>query len=78
MLSLFHDRSDFLIICAFCLNFFSDGLSALSKCSNNYFYPSEQIKKALRGVKIEVTHRGNMRRKYRISGLTSQTTRELT
>ncbi|CAA0826626.1 Protein argonaute 1 [Striga hermonthica] len=37
-----------------------------------------KIKKALRGVKVEVTHRGNMRRKYRISGLTSQTTRELT
>ena len=37
-----------------------------------------QIKKALRGVKVEVTHRGNMRRKYRISGLTSQATRELT
>lgn len=37
-----------------------------------------KIKKALRGVKIEVTHRGNMRRKYRISNLTSQTTRELT
>ncbi|KAK2996751.1 hypothetical protein RJ639_025195, partial [Escallonia herrerae] len=37
-----------------------------------------EIKKALRGVKVEVTHRGNMRRKYRISGLTSQTARELT
>ena len=37
-----------------------------------------QIKKALRGVRVEVTHRGNMRRKYRISGLTSQATRELT
>ncbi|PKA66209.1 Protein argonaute 1A [Apostasia shenzhenica] len=37
-----------------------------------------KIKKALRGVKVEVTHRGNMRRKYRISGLTSQATRELT
>lgn len=37
-----------------------------------------QIKKALRGVKVEVTHRGNMRRKYRISGLTSQATGELT
>jgi hypothetical protein len=37
-----------------------------------------QIKKALRGVKVEVTHRGNMRRKYRIAGLTSQETRELT
>ncbi|KAF9624717.1 hypothetical protein IFM89_013255 [Coptis chinensis] len=36
------------------------------------------IKKALRGVKVEVTHRGNMRRKYRIFGLTSQATRELT
>uniref|UniRef100_A0A0E0CTI8 Piwi domain-containing protein n=1 Tax=Oryza meridionalis TaxID=40149 RepID=A0A0E0CTI8_9ORYZ len=37
-----------------------------------------KIKKALRGVKVEVTHRGNMRRKYRISGLTIQPTRELT
>ncbi|CAL5040618.1 unnamed protein product [Urochloa decumbens] len=37
-----------------------------------------KIKKALRGVKVEVTHRGNMRRKYRIAGLTSQATRELT
>ncbi|CAJ2667198.1 unnamed protein product [Trifolium pratense] len=37
-----------------------------------------KIKKALRGIKVEVTHRGNMRRKYRISGLTSQATRELT
>ncbi|RLN07443.1 hypothetical protein C2845_PM11G20930 [Panicum miliaceum] len=37
-----------------------------------------KIKKALRGVKVEVTHRGNMRRKYRISELTTQATRELT
>ncbi|GKV05310.1 hypothetical protein SLEP1_g17339 [Rubroshorea leprosula] len=37
-----------------------------------------KIKKALRGVKVEVTHRGNMRRKYRIFGLTPQATRELT
>ncbi|XP_062027323.1 protein argonaute 1-like isoform X2 [Rosa rugosa] len=37
-----------------------------------------KIKKALRGVKVEVTHRRNMRRKYRISGLTAQETRELT
>ncbi|CAF2218688.1 hypothetical protein YC2023_093892 [Brassica napus] len=37
-----------------------------------------KIKKALRGVKVEVTHRGNMRRKYRISGLTAVATRELT
>ncbi|KDP40242.1 hypothetical protein JCGZ_02240 [Jatropha curcas] len=36
-----------------------------------------KIKKALRGVKVEVTHRGNLRRKYRVSGLTSQPTREL-
>uniref|UniRef100_A0ACD6AMC1 Uncharacterized protein n=1 Tax=Avena sativa TaxID=4498 RepID=A0ACD6AMC1_AVESA len=36
-----------------------------------------KIKKALRGVKVEVTHRGNIRRKYRISGLTNQATREL-
>ncbi|XP_072998962.1 protein argonaute PNH1-like [Typha latifolia] len=36
-----------------------------------------KIKKSLRGVKVEVTHRGNVRRKYRISGLTSQPTREL-
>eukprot|EP00252_Welwitschia_mirabilis_P009748 TRINITY_DN2259_c0_g1_i3.p1 TRINITY_DN2259_c0_g1~~TRINITY_DN2259_c0_g1_i3.p1 ORF type:complete len:667 (+),score=92.70 TRINITY_DN2259_c0_g1_i3:137-2137(+) len=37
-----------------------------------------KIKKALRGIKVEVTHRANIRRKYRISGLTSQPTRELT
>ncbi|KAH1201973.1 Protein argonaute PNH1 [Glycine max] len=36
-----------------------------------------KIKKALRGVKVEVTHRGSFRRKYRITGLTSQPTREL-
>ncbi|CAI0465730.1 unnamed protein product [Linum tenue] len=36
-----------------------------------------KIKKALRGVKVEVTHRGNVRRKYRVSGLTAQPTREL-
>ncbi|KAK2367885.1 protein argonaute [Trifolium repens] len=36
-----------------------------------------KVKKALRGVKVEVTHRGNFRRKYRISGLTLQPTREL-
>ncbi|KAE9606284.1 putative post-transcriptional gene silencing PAZ-Argonaute family [Lupinus albus] len=36
-----------------------------------------KIKKALRGVKVEITHRGSFRRKYRISGLTSQPTREL-
>ncbi|CAN0857208.1 Protein argonaute 10 [Linum grandiflorum] len=36
-----------------------------------------KIKKAFRGVKVEVTHRGNVRRKYRVSGLTAQPTREL-
>ncbi|XP_061351759.1 protein argonaute PNH1-like [Gastrolobium bilobum] len=36
-----------------------------------------KIKKALRGVKVDVTHRGTFRRKYSISGLTSQPTREL-
>ncbi|MQM06013.1 hypothetical protein Taro_038830 [Colocasia esculenta] len=36
-----------------------------------------KIKKALRGVKVEVTHRGSVRRKYRVSGITSQPTREL-
>ncbi|KAJ8637677.1 hypothetical protein MRB53_011944 [Persea americana] len=36
-----------------------------------------KVKKALRGVKVEVTHRGNVRRKYRVSGLTSRPTREL-
>ncbi|KAG0498942.1 hypothetical protein HPP92_003633 [Vanilla planifolia] len=36
-----------------------------------------KIKKALRGVKVEVTHRGTVRRKYRVSGLTSRPTREL-
>ncbi|XP_048228381.1 protein argonaute PNH1 isoform X2 [Ricinus communis] len=36
-----------------------------------------KVKKALRGVKVEVTHRRNVRRKYRISGLTTQPTREL-
>ncbi|KAG9451762.1 hypothetical protein H6P81_004666 [Aristolochia fimbriata] len=36
-----------------------------------------KVKKALRGVKVEVTHRVNVRRKYRVAGLTSQPTREL-
>lgn len=37
-----------------------------------------KIKKSLRGVRVEVTHRGQMRRKYRIVTLTSQPTQELT
>uniref|UniRef100_A0A1J3JNK1 Protein argonaute 10 n=1 Tax=Noccaea caerulescens TaxID=107243 RepID=A0A1J3JNK1_NOCCA len=36
-----------------------------------------KIKKGLRGVKVEVTHRANVRRKYRVAGLTTQPTREL-
>ncbi|VAI89449.1 unnamed protein product [Triticum turgidum subsp. durum] len=41
------------------------------------FLNAKQIKKALRGVKVEVTHRENVRRKYRISGVTAQPTHEL-
>ncbi|KAL6581691.1 Protein argonaute 10 [Orobanche minor] len=36
-----------------------------------------KVKKSLRGVKVEVTHRGDVRRKYRVSGITAQPTREL-
>ncbi|KAL5562957.1 hypothetical protein UlMin_032704, partial [Ulmus minor] len=36
-----------------------------------------KIKKALRGVKVEVTRRGDVHRKFRVSGLTTQPTREL-
>jgi eukaryotic translation initiation factor 2C len=36
-----------------------------------------QIKKALRGLKVEVTHRGSMRRKYRITDITKQAIEEL-
>lgn len=69
---------------------FLDGMSTQSMENLNFaliysryqnhslLFVHEQIKKALRGIKVEVTHRGNMRRKYRISGLTSQATRELT
>lgn len=52
-------------------------LCRLLSCSTLLTFGYLQIKKALRGVKVEVTHRGNMRRKYRITGLTSQTTRDL-
>ncbi|XP_035838402.1 protein argonaute 1A isoform X3 [Helianthus annuus] len=38
---------------------------------------ADRIKKALKGVKVEITHRGTMRRRFNISGLTSQATREL-
>ncbi|KAJ1694860.1 hypothetical protein LUZ63_011558 [Rhynchospora breviuscula] len=37
-----------------------------------------KINKNLKGEKVEVTHRGNVCRKYRISGLTALTTRDLT
>lgn len=36
-----------------------------------------KVKEALRGVKIEVTHRGEMRRKYKIASLTSRPAQEL-
>jgi len=36
-----------------------------------------QIKKTWHGVKVEVTHHGSMRRKYRVSGLTKLATNEL-
>jgi eukaryotic translation initiation factor 2C len=36
-----------------------------------------KIKKALKGIKVEVTHRGSIRRKYRVSGLTNQATKDL-
>ncbi|KAF9617010.1 hypothetical protein IFM89_033080 [Coptis chinensis] len=36
-----------------------------------------KVRKALKGVKVEVTHRGSVRRKYRVSGLTIQPTMEL-
>ncbi|MFS7963527.1 putative post-transcriptional gene silencing PAZ-Argonaute family [Helianthus anomalus] len=41
-----------------------------------FAFSSLYIKKTLRGGKVEVTHRGNVQRKYRISGVTSQPTRE--
>jgi len=34
------------------------------------FFLNLQIKKALKGVRVEVTHRGDARRKYRIATLT--------
>ncbi|KAG8492724.1 hypothetical protein CXB51_010450 [Gossypium anomalum] len=48
--------------------------------SSGLLYDADRvkIKKALLGVKVQVTHRGNMRRKYRISGLTSQATGQQT
>jgi len=35
-----------------------------------FFFLNLQIKKALKGVRVEVTHRGDARRKYRIATLT--------
>ncbi|KAJ1699864.1 hypothetical protein LUZ63_008376 [Rhynchospora breviuscula] len=37
-----------------------------------------KMKRILKGIKVEVTHRGNTRRKYPISGLTTVATRDLT
>ncbi|KAF9624727.1 hypothetical protein IFM89_013265, partial [Coptis chinensis] len=36
-----------------------------------------KVRKALKGLKIEVTHRGNLRRKYTVSGVTREPTKEL-
>ncbi|VAI45323.1 unnamed protein product [Triticum turgidum subsp. durum] len=36
-----------------------------------------RIKKALHDLKVEITHRGSLRRKYRVFGLTAQPTHEL-
>ncbi|KAJ3687816.1 hypothetical protein LUZ61_016980 [Rhynchospora tenuis] len=38
----------------------------------------EKVRRNLKGVKVVVTHQGNIHRKYRISGLTAQATRNLT
>ncbi|KAH8958404.1 hypothetical protein BDL97_06G022200 [Sphagnum fallax] len=40
-------------------------------------FDRSKIKKALHGVKVEVIHRGSMRRKYRIAGLTKEATEDL-
>ncbi|PIA63976.1 hypothetical protein AQUCO_00201349v1 [Aquilegia coerulea] len=37
-----------------------------------------KVKRALKGLKVEVTHRQNVRRKYTIFGLTKEPTKELT
>ncbi|VAH72133.1 unnamed protein product [Triticum turgidum subsp. durum] len=42
-----------------------------------WFHVPLQIKKALKGLRVEVSHRGQVRRKYRINGLTKQSSRDL-
>lgn len=62
-----------LVVCQYLVHYtLPIGMIGECHCAN-----AKQIKKALRGVKVEVTHRGNLRRKYRVSGLTSQPTHEL-
>eukprot|EP00850_Spirogloea_muscicola_P016065 SM000128S26198 [mRNA] locus=s128:42629:48102:- [translate_table: standard] len=41
-------------------------------------YERVKVRRVLKGVRVEVTHRGDMRRKHRIAGLTTQKTSELT
>ncbi|XBI95178.1 hypothetical protein VPH35_031695 [Triticum aestivum] len=43
----------------------------------SWFHVPLQIKKALKGLRVEVSHRGEVRRKYRINGLTKQSSRDL-
>lgn len=38
----------------------------------------EQVRRALALRQVEVTHRGNMRRKYRVKDITSRPLQELT
>nr|CDM81779.1 unnamed protein product [Triticum aestivum] len=52
-------------------------VSAVVVYGRSWLCISLQIKKALRGLRVEVTHRGQMRRKYRIAGLTKDSAREL-
>jgi len=42
-----------------------------------WFHVPLQIKKVLKGLRVEVAHRVEVRRKYRIDGLTKQSSRDL-
>ena len=60
----------------FCIKYIA-GKLLLWWYDRSWFHVPLQIKKALRGLRVEVTHRGQMRRKYRIAGLTKDSAREL-
>lgn len=51
-------------------------VAAVVVYGRSWFFVLLQIKKALRGLRVEVTHRGEMRRKYRIAGLTKDSARD--